>query len=447
MPVSPSLQAEFQAALAEAKALKLATDRTEEQTMRLKSLASEALPKLKLRIQAEEEVEQITLDDYHDLAKPVGTPYNSMVTKAGQTVISDDGELDDIGPGALKRAKLKKLADPAYLKAFKAYLYYGDQKMKDWHQSRYKTLSEGIDETAGYFVPPQMLDEIIRRKPAPLSLDSKVRQMTTDSNRVTMLRTTYRDNIHTSPINGAWVGEGGNPGASPEPTYGEVAIDIHEYMGRMSFTNTQLEDSGFDVENEFSTELRTWLGLHYDRYLGHGTGIGQPRGLWNSITDDANGVSKAGLAGFVKTSTTGVLDPDTLRSMRYEILPQYQEPGFGFIFNQKTMKYISNIKNTTSGDYLYHRGIFNQSIAEAQPDLVDGFPVSLYQMAPDIANDAYIGGFGTLRGMFKPVRLGLTVRRLTEIEAIQNRVVYLFRLRWGSRLVQEEGFKFIKIKG
>lgn len=447
MPVSPSLQAEFQAALTEATALKNAADRTEEQTLKLKQLAEETLPRLKNRIQTEASVDQIKLDDYYDLNKPVGTPYNAMVSNAGRLDVGDNGECDDIGPGALKRKKLKRLAEPDYNRAFKAYLYYGEKKMNDWHQAQYKTLTEGIDETSGYFVPPQMLNEIIRRKPAPWSLDGKVRQMTTDSNRVTMLRTTYRDDIHTSPINGSWVGEGGDPAASPEPTYGEFSIDIHEYMGRYSITNTQLEDSGFDLEGEFNNELQTWKSLHFDRYVGFGTGVGQPRGLWNSITDASDGSSKAGLAGFVETGSVGVLDADTLKKMRYRVLPQYQEPGFGWVFNQRTMEKISLLKNTTDGNYLFHRGQVYPGISEGQPDLVDGYPVTLYQMAPDIANNAYVGYFGSAQGYYKPVRLGLTVRRLTEIEALKNRVVFLFRLRWGGRLIQEESLKFIKIKG
>ena len=162
MAVPKSLQAEFDAALAEAENLKNTPDRTEDQTNRLKSLATEKLPKLKKRLTEEAEVDGITLDDYYDLNKPVGTPHNAMRTDAGRVTVSEDGEVDDIGPGVMKRKLLKKLAEPEYNRAFKAYLYYGDMKMKDWHQTKYKTLMTGVDETAGYFVPPQILNEIIR---------------------------------------------------------------------------------------------------------------------------------------------------------------------------------------------------------------------------------------------------------------------------------------------
>ena len=447
MAVPRSLQAEFDAALAEAETLKNTAERTPDQTTRLKSLASETLPRLKQRITDEAEVDGITLDDYYDLNKPVGTPHNSLRTDAGRVNVSEDGEVDDIGPGVMKRKQMRKLAEPEYNKAFKAYMYYGDTKMKDWHQTKYKTLMSGVDETAGYFVPPQILNEIIRRKPAPHTLDSQVRQMTTDSNRVTMLRTTYRDDIHTSPINGSWVGEGGDPGDSPEPTYGEFAIDIHEYMGRYSITNTMLEDSGFDVESEFSSELQTWAGLHFERYIGFGTGIGQPRGLWNSITDDSGGASKPGLAGWVETAADGVLDADTLLKMRYRVLPQYQEPGFGWTWNQRTMETVRLLKNSATGQYLYSSGQNYPGIAGPPPETVDGYSVNYCQMAPNIANGTYPGYFGSAKGYFKPVRMGLTVRRLTEIEALKNRVVFLFRLRWGGKLIQEEALKFIKVKG
>jgi HK97 family phage major capsid protein len=261
-----------------------------------------------------------------------------------------------------------------------------------------------------------------------------------------MLRTTYRDDIHTSPINGQWTGEGGSPGASPEPTFGEVQIPVHEYMGRMSMSNTLLEDAGFNLESYFTQELNNWLDLHYEKHIAYGTGIGQPRGIWNSITDDANGVAKAGLAGWVKTSTTGAFDPDTVKSMRFEILPQYARRNFSFIMNQKSAKAISLFK-ATGGEYLFQRGQVYPGIVEPTPDQIDGFPISYCQFAPDVANDAYAAIFGSLEGYFMPVRLGLSVRVLNEIEAIQNRRVYLFRLRWGGQLVQEQYLKFIKIKG
>jgi hypothetical protein len=43
-------------------------------------------------------------------------------------------------------------------------------------------------------------------------------------------------------------------------------------------------------------------------------------------------------------------------------------------------------------------------------------------------------------------RLGMTVRVLNEIEALKNRRVYLFRLRWGSMPVEDQYGKFIKCK-
>jgi hypothetical protein len=44
-----------------------------------------------------------------------------------------------------------------------------------------------------------------------------------------------------------------------------------------------------------------------------------------------------------------------------------------------------------------------------------------------------------------PIRMGLSVRVLNEIEAVNNRRVYLFRLRWGADTIQEQYGKFIKV--
>ena len=447
MAASAKLRAEFKSALAEAEALQINDDRTEDQSVRLKQLATEVLPVLKSRIESEDALDSMNLDAYKDLSnKSIGTPYSAPVRQAGSATVLENGEMVDEGVGSLTEKQYSKISKPEYAKAYKAYLHFGEDKVKNSYPRTYKTLVEGIDEGAGYFVPPEMLNELIQRQPAPTTLRGRVRQITTSSNRVHMLRTTFRDDIHTSPINGMWTGEGGNPGASPEPTFGEVQIPVHEYMGRMSLSNTLLEDSGFNLEGYLNQELSRWMDIHFEKHIAYGTGIGQPRGLWNSITDDASGVAKAGLAGWVKTSSTGAFDADTVKSMRFEILPQYARRNFSFIMNQKAAKAISLLK-ATGGEYLFQRGQVFPGIVEPTPDQIDGFPISYCQFAPDVANDAYAAIFGSLEGYFMPVRMGLTIRVLNEIEAIQNRRVYLFRLRWGGQLVQEQYHKFVKIKG
>lgn len=442
--MSVQLRAEFKAALAEAELLKTKSDRTEEDVVRFKQLAEEVLPALKNKIETHESVDAFSLDDYSAMtSKAVGTPFSGG-RPAGSVKISDSGEVEDIGPGALTAKQAKSISQPEYAKAFKALLYYGEDRVKNNYPSVYKTLVSGIDDGAGYFVPPDMLAEVIQRKPAPTTLRGRVRQITTNSNRIHMLRTTFRDDIYTSPINGQWTGEAGNPDESPEPRFGEVQIPVHEYMGRLRVSNTLLEDSGFQLESYLSQELSTWLDLHYEKHLAYGTGVGQPKGIWNSITTDAGGLSQAGKLGWVASGVANKIDADTVKSMRFEILPQYARNNFSFIMNQKSAKAISLLKDT-NGTYLFQRGQYYPGIVEPTPDAIDGFPISYCQFAPDIATGKFPILFGSLEGYFMPVRLGLSMRVLNEIEAVQNRRVYLFRLRWGGEMVQEQYAKFIKI--
>ena len=443
--MSVQLRAEFKAALAEAEVLKGKPDRSDDDVARFKELAENVLPSLKGRIETHESVDAFNLDDYSVMtAKAVGTPFSGG-RAAGSIRIGENGETEDIGPGALTAKQFDAIAKPEYAKAYKAFLYYGEDKVKNNYPSVYKTLVSGIDDGAGYFVPPDMLAAVIQRKPAPTTLRGRVRQITTSSNRVNMLRTTFRDNIYTSPINGQWTGEAGNPDESAEPRFGEVQIAVHEYMGRLRVSNTLLEDSGFQLESYLSQELGTWLDLHYEKHLAYGTGIGQPKGIWNSVTSSATGVSEAGKIGWVESGTIGKIDADTVKSMRFEILPQYARSNFSFIMNQMSAKAISLLKDT-NGSYLFQRGQYYPGIVEPTPDAIDGFPISYCQFAPEIATGNFPILFGSLEGYFMPVRLGLSMRVLNEIEAVNNRRVYLFRLRWGGEMVQDELCKFIKIK-
>lgn len=452
MPSIQKLRADFKAALAEAEALKVSDDRTQEQTLRLKSLATEVLPNLQAQIQTEEEIEAISLDPYKAASdESFGTPYTAKARQVGQTHIDKNGDIEDDGPHQIAQKQFNAIAEPAYRRAFKNYLYLGEKYLKERRPSTYKTLSAGIDEDVGYFIPPELMTEILRREPAPTSLRGMVRQITTGAPRVTWMRTTYRDenNIYTSPINGQWTGEGRNPDASPEPTYGEASINVHEYTGKWSISNTALADSGRDLEAEFSYELGIWGQLHFEKYLASGTGIGQPQGLWHStaITSSNTGVPELGRAGWTETAATGLLDADTLVGMRYDVPLQYVSPDAKFVLNQSVMKVVRRLKHTTDGTYIFQRGQVFPGISEPPPDTLDGYPITMCQFAPNIANNAYPIIFGSLKGYIMPVRQGMTVRVLDEIEALQGRRVYMFHLRWGGRLIQEQFHRFVKIKG
>ena len=448
MATSPKLRAEFKSAFAEAESLRLNDDRTEEQTARYKSILQVILPELKTKIDESDQLDSLNLDSYRDLTnKSIGTPYNAPTQSAGSMSFDQSGESADVGPGVLTNKQFAKISTPEYKASFKAFLHFGEEKLKNAYPRSYKALVEGIDESAGYFVPPDVLNEIIMRKPAPTTLRGRVRQITTNSNRVVMLRTSYRDDIYTSPIQGMWTGEAGSPQESLPPTFGEVSIPVHEYMGRISMSNTLLDDSGFNLEAYFNQELQTWLELHYEKHLAYGTGVGQPRGIWNSITSDGSGAAQVGKFGWTLTSgASNLLDADTVKAMRFSILPQYAQPNFGFVMNQQVARAISLFKASTSGQYLFQNGQNFPGIVQPTPDSIDGFPISYCQFAPAQGTAGYFPVFfGSLQGVFMPIRMGLSVRVLNEIEALSNRRVWLFRLRWGADTIQEQYGKFIKV--
>jgi len=445
MAASPKLRAEFKSAFMEAESLRLNDDRTEEQTVRYKSILQEVLPKLKERIDESDHLDSLNIDSYRDLTnKSIGTPYSASTQSAGSTSFNQSGEADDVGLGVLTNKQIAKISTKEYKASFKAFLHFGEEKLKNAYPRSYKALVEGIDESAGYFVPPDVLNEIVMRKAAPTTLRGRVRQITTNSNRVVMLRTTYRDDIYTSPIQGMWTGEAGSPLESLPPTFGEVSIPVHEYMGRISMSNTLLDDSGFNLETYFNQELQTWLELHYEKHLAYGTGVGQPRGIWNSISSSASG--EAGKFGFVTASgASSTLDADTVKAMRFSILPQYAQPNFSFVMHQQTAKTVSLFK-ASSGQYLFQSGQNFPGIVQPIPDSIDGFPISYCQFAPlQGTSGNSVAFFGSLQGVFMPIRMGLSVRVLNEIEAVNNRRVYLFRLRWGADTIQEQYGKFIKV--
>jgi HK97 family phage major capsid protein len=442
--MSNQLRAEFKSALAEAQQIRDAEDRTDDQSARFRELVDTVLPGLETRLKAHQEVSSTSLDHYADMAvKSHGTPFTPS-RQVGQATFNEDGFHDE-GEGVVPPAQLKAVSTPEYSKAFKTYMRLGEDKVKNRYPSVYKTLVAGLDDYAGILIPPDVLDTMIKRTPAPTVIAGRVRRYTTGSNRLIMLRETYRDpsglDIRTSPITGMWTGEGGNPDASPEAGFGEVTIPVHEYMGKLSVTNTLLEDAGFNLESYISEKLNEWLDYHYESTLINGTGVGQPLGIWTN----AGKPQGLGQMGFVETAAAGVVEPDLIKSMEYNILPQYQGDAV-WIMNQRTAKTISLMKDDQK-QYLFQKGeLPHNTVVNANPKLLAGYPVLISQYLPDIATGKCPIFFGSLKGVYMVQRLGMTVRVLNEIEALKNRRVYLFRLRWGAMPVEDQYGKFVKIK-
>lgn len=442
--MSNALRAEFKSAVSEAQAIKDASERSEDQAARFKDLVENILPTLETKLKTQEAVSDFSLDRWQDITnKSSATPFSSN-RQVGQAVFNEDG-IHDEGEGVIAPAQLKAVSTPEYSRAFKTYMRLGEDKVKNRYPSVYKTLVAGLDDYAGILIPPDVLDTMVKRTPAPTTIAGRVRRYTTSSNRLNLLRETYRDpsglDLRTSPITGMWTGEGGNPDDSPESGFGEVSIPIHEYMGKLSITNTALEDTGFDLEGYISEKLNEWLDYHYETHLLNGTGVGQPLGFWTK----AGLPQGVGQMGFVETATVGTIDADTIKGMRYEILPQYQGDAV-YLMNQKTAKSLALLKDGQGGYLLQKGSLPKNTINDYSPMELDGTPVIISNYLPDRTAGKCAAFYGSLKGVYMVQRLGMTVRVLNEIEALKNRRVYLFRLRWGSMPVEDQYGKFIKCK-
>jgi len=212
-------------------------------------------------------------------------------------------------------------------------------------------------------------------------------------------------------------------------------------MGKLSMSNTLLEDTGFNLEGWIGGKVSEWLDWHYEYHLLFGTGVGQPKGFWT----DAGKPQALGQPGFVTTGTVGGIDPDTIKGIRYEILPQYRGDAV-FIMNTQSLKKISILKDDQK-QYLFQRGALpHNTLVDPNPDTLDGTAIIESNYLPDMATGKAFAYYGSLRGYYKVNRIGMTVRVLNEIEALKNRRVYAFRLRWGGMMVEEQFGKFIIAK-
>jgi HK97 family phage major capsid protein len=334
----------------------------------------------------------------------------------GSGSVEDDSHLDE--------RTAKAIREPSYKNALRAYMK-GKEDVADL-----KALSEGTDTLGGYLVPPEFIDQIIKRRPQAATLMNLVRTIPTIRDRVVWPRVDYTtDDIYDSPIRIQWPGEGGSTAAEQDINWGQTQIDVNTGLYQIEVSRDILEDTPQTLEAVLTSFGRTAYDLGMENVILTGSGVGRPFGiLFNP------GAS-------LQPPTVNIGNPTTaasLISFIYGLAPQYQANA-SVLMNSTAMATYGQIQDT-SGSFVMGLVSRQSGLADRRVMALLGFPinVSAFMPSPGSANQTVVyGDFEEAYTLVSRKVLSIETYGQGDKEMVKaNRLGYNFRFRAGGAITQ-----------
>lgn len=377
------------------------------------------------------------------------------------------------GQRAFKSLQVKDVADRpgAYENAFKSYLIKGLGLMNDsekyvlqgrgkarWENSTFaydsatksiKTYNSSSDASVGFLVPEDWVNELNKNVMTQTVMAPDCRTRTTTSDRIVQpnLITTDARRAHAAQVK--WPGE--SPSANTEhrtteDQYSQVQIPIHVMLISLAATNSALEDSTFNLEEEINEAFAEAVAVSYDQLIWGGDGQNKIQGIVVNeqvISSRSTGIQSVG--GYVPTgSVDGIVTADVLKQMLFH-LPQGYRTRAKWYMNSNVGLEIATLKDG-EGNYLIDQR--DESLRSVGiPDRLLGKPIVYNEWASDISSGSFPIVLADLsRGYVIGRRVEFSIRRFDDSNyAEHDQVLFLGRARLGGQVLQPAAFKTLKV--
>jgi len=350
------------------------------------------------------------------------TPAPVFEGRAGTDLIRGDQQVDTEGWG-ISDSQARAIQEPSYRAAFRALLSGRPSAVQ------MRDLEAGLDAQGGYLVPPQMVDEIIRRDPQATGLINQVNVVQTSSNKLLMPRINYTtDDIYSSPVRIAWTGENGPAAAATDIPWGDIEIPVWTGGFTVEVSRDLRDDTPFALEQIVTQEAQNAFRLGVEEVMTTGDGVGKPRGLLTGV----------GAAGEIPTVNIGnPVTGDGLINLVYGLPPQYAD-GARALMNSVAMATYGQIKDSASA-YVFGLDSRDSGLAVARQRTLLGAPIDVSPFMPVPGSANNVMAYGNWRRLYTlALRQGLSIEPLVEDKDMKsrNRVGWFFRFRMGGRVVQ-----------
>lgn len=375
------------------------------------------------------------------------------VEEAGFTEIDRLGRvLVENGPAILGAKAWDGMQDPTYTKAFfNEYLRRGERMSA----AAYKALEAGLDDQGGYFAPPQMLQRIVGRQPAPTRWAGMVDQVTTTADSVVMSKVNYVGSGSDDPdgyifptgFRSSWGTEVSNAdGASVDDTklFGTIRIPVYTNLITGRISTQMAEDAGIDIQGWVEAKFNQTIDLLYEQMAINGTGVNMPLGL---VYAAKNGLPAGDAIKVITSSTAGALKADDIITVSEDVPEQYDEDCRYLFSKTETNKAIRLLKDGQQRPiFTVGYGDSGYAGAGANRRMLNNYETVWSQFMPSIATGNIPIIFGDPKGYTRVTRLGFSIQVLKEIEALKQRIVLMGRLRFGGAPVEPFRFRALKIQ-
>lgn len=361
---------------------------------------------------------------------------------SGETQISTNRKgglfVESAGEGMIEEKQWQAICKPEYQTAFVKYVTKGKEYMSG---ADFKTLQEGLDDSGGYLVPEDFLNNVLMRKPTPTRVAANCQSFNTTRDQLTIPKVQYTtDDLYTTGIRATWTGEvpaSNTASRVTDPVFGQLRIPVFTAMLSMPVTNDLLEDSAVALQPWIEDRFGETIELLYDNMALNGTGVSQPTGI----------LSNPGGADQPKVVVSGNangLTGDGLINLTEDLPEQYDEASKLWFNKVNTGKAIRLLKDA-DGRPLVNYGTQDNGVASGRPHDVNGYPYLWSGFMPNVAANNFPIIFGDMQGYALVRRIGFSIQVLRELYAETNQILLLGRIRFGGAVVEPWRLRIQKV--
>lgn len=277
-----------------------------------------------------------------------------------------------------------------------------------------KALTVADDTQAGYYAPPEYVNELLKTltEISPVRSIARVRQT---SNRSVQIP------VRSATFSAQFVSEIGTRSETEGYTAQLEEIPAHELYARVDISQQELEDSAFNLEAEMQQEFATQFAKAEGNAMTVGNKINKPEGFTTNAGTDVTGGS-------------GAVTADTLVTLVHSLKTPYSQNAV-LAFNRNTLAAIRKLKDGNN-QYIFQPGM---TLVQGMPNTILGVPyVEMPDMA-DVASSAVCVVYGDFRSAYMVIdRVNLSVLRDPFTSATSGLIKYIARRRVGGQVVLKE---------
>jgi HK97 family phage major capsid protein len=272
-------------------------------------------------------------------------------------------------------------------------------KYFDRDEGEYKDLNTDADVEGGVFVPHQLANRIIQK----LILVSPFRSVAAVENISSNALEIPKEGSQN--FDAGWVGERGSRSKTQTATLGMERIPAHEMYAEPGVSQTQLDDSVFDIETWQTGRVATRMAQLEGAAFVKGNGVTQPEGFANNSQ-----IPAANTLTIANGSFTGSAGADKLIDM-WTQLPTYYANMASWVLNRASLGAVRKLKDNNN-QYLWAPGGFGDGVRAGFSATIMGLGYTEMPDMDSIGSSKFPIALGAWQSAYQIVdRLGIRVIR------------------------------------